>query len=135
MVGSAFARAREREFLGVCLGIIDHILQRGHITVGAHHNGIGGVMEHINRSDIISFKAHVAGFGLDHDVGQVDAHNLSAISGHRVQLRPTNCTATAGLIGDHKIFAKQLFKERLLEPCGHVGFTAGTKWNDIVNLA
>ena len=86
MVGRAFTRPRKCQFLGVRLGVVNHVLQRVHIAVGPHHDGIGCVMEHIDGSDIIGFKAHVAGFGLDHDMWQVDAHDLCAVTSHRIQL-------------------------------------------------
>ena len=48
MVGRAFTRPRKCQFLGVRLGVVNHVLQRVHIAVGPHDDGIGCVMEHID---------------------------------------------------------------------------------------
>src|SRR5690606_28458203 len=70
---------------------------------------------------------------LDDDMRKVDAHDRIAVIRHRIELGPCRCTTAAGFIGNNQVLAEHLLEERLLMPCGDIGFTAGSERNDVVD--
>ena len=115
MIGGRLARTRHGQRAWIGLGVGDEIIQCLVGAIGGDHDRVGGVMEHVERVDVIGGEADILLRRLDNDMRQVDAHDGVTIAGHRIELRPADRTTAAGLVRDHQILTELFLEKGLLE--------------------
>ena len=118
MVGRVQARPTQGQFAGVFFGGFDELGKIFDPAAGGHDQGVGRVVEPKHRGDVSGFVLHLALDGLKHNVRQVDAHHVEAISWQVVHLRPHQGTTGTGLVLNNGFDGRAFFAQHCLLVAG-----------------
>ena len=100
MVGRILCGTRERHLAWILLGSRDELLIRLVWTVRRHHQRVRCEMVVVHRINILCFVLRTILQRLQHDVRNIDTHDIRTVSGIGVHLTPHQGATGASSVND-----------------------------------
>ena len=121
-------RSAERKLSGFLLRGLQEVLEGLDGASLGHDQRVRRVVEPVRGRDVLGLVLHLSLEGREHDVRQVDAHDVQAVAGQGVHLVPHDGAAHPRLVLDDGFDSGAfLLQHELLVPRRDVGFASGRK--------